>query len=53
MGTATTPTPTPTVDEFDLDASFVESELGVPEAGSDPCTGDNCGRTADSAGVTC
>lgn len=51
MGTTTTPAAP--VDEFDLDVSFVESELGLPEASSDPCTGDNCGGTADSAGVTC
>jgi hypothetical protein len=41
------------LDEFDLDITFVESGLEGAGAGSDPCTGDGCGGTEDSAGVTC
>jgi len=39
--------------EFDLDVTIVAA--GVPIAGfdSEPCSGDNCTGTGDSAGVTC
>ncbi|MBL7516971.1 hypothetical protein I6A84_02210 [Frankia sp. CNm7] len=40
--------------EFDLDVTIVSS--GVPVAAgfdSEPCSGDNCTGTGDSAGVTC
>jgi hypothetical protein len=39
--------------ELDLDVSFAESGLAVVGAGSADCTGDGCGGTEDSAGVTC
>lgn len=40
-------------DEFDLDVTFIESAVEAPEARSNPCTGDNCGGTNESACVTC
>jgi hypothetical protein len=39
--------------EFDLDLTFIETGDLADDAGSDPCTGDGCGGTGDSAGVTC
>jgi hypothetical protein len=39
--------------EFDLDLSIVDTGDFADAAGSDPCTGDGCGGTGDSAGVTC
>jgi FxLD family lantipeptide len=39
--------------EFDLDLSIVETGDVAGAAGSEPCTGDGCGGTGDSAGVTC
>lgn len=39
--------------EFDLDLSIVETGDIADAAGSEPCTGDGCGGTGDSAGVTC
>lgn len=45
--------PTTPESEYDLDISIVESGVRVSGADTEDCTSDNCGGTADSAGVTC
>jgi len=42
-----------TYDDLDLDVSFTDSGLAVTGIDSADCTGDGCGGTDDSAGVTC
>lgn len=54
MDAVTAPAPfSSTYSEFDLDLSIIDTGEVADAAGSDPCTGDGCGGTGASAGVTC
>jgi hypothetical protein len=40
-------------DALDLDVAFTEVGVTVVGVASEDCTGDGCGGTDESAGVTC